>query len=70
MTDIGALLGNKLPNDSYGYGINDAGHVAGEAQIPIGTQPPFFTMAPPPWTSGPCRAGITPPPMASITPIR
>jgi probable HAF family extracellular repeat protein len=30
MTDIGALLGNTLPN-SYGYSINDAGHVAGTA---------------------------------------
>ena len=30
MTDIGTLLGSKLPN-SYGYGINAAGHVAGTA---------------------------------------
>jgi probable HAF family extracellular repeat protein len=31
LSDIGALLGNNLPN-SCGYGINDAGHVAGEAR--------------------------------------
>src|SRR5262249_6453634 len=30
MTDVGALLGSKLPN-SFGYGINDSGHVAGTA---------------------------------------
>lgn len=30
MTDIGELLGSNLPN-SYGYGINAAGHVAGTA---------------------------------------
>ena len=31
ISDIGALLGNRLPN-SYGYGINDAGHIVGEAR--------------------------------------
>ena len=30
MQDIGVLLGSPLPN-SYGYGINDAGHVTGTA---------------------------------------
>jgi probable HAF family extracellular repeat protein len=30
MTDIGALLGSSLPN-SYGYSINDLGHIAGTA---------------------------------------
>ncbi len=30
LTDIGGLLGNSLPN-SFGYGINQAGHIAGTA---------------------------------------
>ena len=30
MTDIGDLLKNSLPN-SFGYGINEAGHIAGTA---------------------------------------
>jgi probable HAF family extracellular repeat protein len=30
MTDIGSRLGSSLPN-SYGYGINDSGHIAGTA---------------------------------------
>src|SRR5436190_3210282 len=30
MTDIGTLLGTALPN-SYGYSINDSGHIAGTA---------------------------------------
>jgi probable HAF family extracellular repeat protein len=41
MTDIGSLLGNGLPN-SYGYSINDAGHIAGAAYNRNYTAPQAF----------------------------
>jgi probable HAF family extracellular repeat protein len=41
MTDIGALLGNSLPN-SFGYSINDAGHVVGAAYNANYTAPHAF----------------------------